>query len=78
MKARRCSLREKLLNFLAAVSRRAIPDNEQLPLDFFQQLFEEGDHALTVKGLRLQAQIQLTIGGNGTDNGEVIAGQLAT
>jgi hypothetical protein len=71
------AIRQKLFNGLAAMNRCAIPNDQELAFDLGQSLLEEGDHSLAVKRLRLDRQVQATIGCNGTDERKMVVGQRA-
>lgn len=65
--------REEVLDRLAVVDGRAVPDHQQRAPKLAQELAEEGDDRRAAERLRLHVREEPAIGGDGADGGEVIA-----
>ena len=74
MEALRCAAPEKLFNDVAAVNRRAIPDDDHLSGHLAQQVLQEGDHIRRVEGVILTLEIEFALRREGTDGREVVTG----
>ena len=72
LKAGRGPGREEVLDRLAVVDGRAVPDHEQLPANLAQQLTEEGDDRRTAEGRALDVGEQPPIRGERADRREMI------
>jgi hypothetical protein len=66
---------QEILDNLAAVNRRAVPDDQELARDLPQQVAQKADDAGTPEGDGLDHMEQPPFGSNATDDREMIAGQ---
>lgn len=72
VEARRRASREQLLDGLAAVDRRAIPDEPHPAGHLAQQGLKKPDHVVGVDGVVLAMAGELARGGDGTDGREMV------
>lgn len=66
---------QKVLDGLAAMDRRPIPDDQQLATEFAQQHAQKAHHIVRVIGSLLGLHEQATVGGDATDGGEMVVGE---
>jgi len=69
------ALGEEVFDYLSAVNRRAIPDDQQLARDVPQQVLEEANHIRPAQRADAHLQEELAGGGNAANDGQVIAGE---
>jgi hypothetical protein len=74
MEAWRGPVREELLNGMAAVHGRSIPDDHQPALRLTPQVLQKGYHIFRIQGVVLAVEGPLARRRDRTDGGEVIAG----
>lgn len=68
----RCARREEVLDGLAAVNGRAIPDHQQLTAHLPEQLPEKGHNRRSTERVVLEMGEEAAIWGDGTDHREVV------
>lgn len=73
MNAPVCFLAKKRLHDLAAVDRRAVPDDDQVAADQSEKLTKEVDDSDRVEGVILCAEVELSVESDSADHREVIA-----
>jgi hypothetical protein len=73
MEALRRALRQELLDDLAVMDRRAIPNDHQPAGDLAQQVLKKPDDIVGVEGVGLAMKVELARGGDGTDGRETVA-----
>jgi hypothetical protein len=69
----RRALGQELLDGVAVVDRRAIPDEEHPTRHLPQQVLEKRDHVIRVEGVVLAMEVELARGRDGADGGEMVA-----
>jgi hypothetical protein len=74
VEAVRCASREELLDGLAAVDRRALPDHDHPARDLAQQRRENRDDVCSIESAVLAVEVHLALGREGGDGGEMVAG----
>jgi hypothetical protein len=74
VEAWRGTVREELLNGVAAVHGWTIPDNHHPAGHLAQQVLPKGHHILRIHGVVLAGEIPLALRRDRTDGGEVVAG----
>lgn|GEM_PF-1159926 len=74
VEALRRAVGQERFDGVAAVDRRAIPDQHHPARHLAQQVFEKRDHVGRVDGAILAMKVELAPGRDGADGGEMIAG----
>ena len=74
VEARGCSIDQELSDDIAAVNGRPVPENDHPAGHLAQQVLEKGDNVAGIQRMVLAMKIQLPLGGDGADGGEMIAG----
>jgi hypothetical protein len=74
MQALRRTPRQELLDGLAAMDRRTIPDEHHPAWDLAQQVLEKPDDVVRVEGVALAAEVELAPGRDGTDRRQMVTG----
>jgi hypothetical protein len=67
------TIREELLDKMAAVNRRAVPDDDHAVGHLAQQVFQEGHHVRRIDRVVLAVEVQLAFRREGREGREVIA-----
>jgi hypothetical protein len=70
----RSASRQELLDSVTAMDRRAIPEDHQAAGHFAPQMLQKGHDISRVEGRFLAVNVQLTLGGDGADGREMLAG----
>jgi hypothetical protein len=66
---------QEVLDRLATVDRRAVPDDQELAGDVAQQMLEEADDVRALVGVLLHVHQQPAVRGDAADDGQVVAAQ---
>ena len=74
VEAWRRAISQELLDGMAAVDGRSIPDNHHPARDLAQQVLQEGDHIPRIDGAVLAVEVQLALWRDRTDGREMISG----
>ena len=69
------ALGQEVLDRLAAMDRRAVPDDQELAGDVAEQVLEEADDVRALVRVLLDQHQQPTRRGDATDDGQVVAAQ---
>jgi hypothetical protein len=69
-----CSIAQELSDDMAAMHGRPVPENDHPAGRLAQQVLQKGDHFPSIEGVILAMEIQLPLGRDGADGGEMIAG----
>lgn len=69
---------QKGLDFVAAMNRRSIPDDQKLAGDGPQEFLQKPDYSTAIKGGRLHAQEEFAIRTDRTDHRIVVSCQFAS
>jgi len=69
------ALPQELLDHLAAVNGRAIPEDQELAREMPEQMPQEDDHLLSMEGCLPDHVEELALDGDGTDGREMIIGK---
>jgi hypothetical protein len=59
--------RQELLDHLAAMDRRTIPDNDHAAWHLAQEVLQKPDDVVRVDGVVLTVEVELALGRDGTD-----------
>ncbi len=69
-----CTVGQELFDYMAAMNRGIIPNDDYTAGHFPQQMIEKGDHICRIEGAVLAGEIQLPLGGHSADGREMIPG----
>jgi hypothetical protein len=74
VEALRRAVGQERFDGVAAVDRRAIPDEDHPAGHLPQQVLEKRDHGVSVDGAVLAVEVELALGRDGADSGEMVVG----
>jgi hypothetical protein len=74
VESRRRPIGQVILDDVAAVNRRSIPEDDHTAGHLTQEMFQKGDHILRIDWAVLAGEIQLPLWGDRADGREMIAG----